>query len=334
MLCIGFDVGGTNARGCLMKFGQAGAPPQRLAEVKERIRDTRAPRQVAGVMASIATRLCEQTGVDPASVESAGVGIAAQLDRAGRIVVGAPNLGWTDVAFADLLIASLEEVGLFAPVRIVNDLAANVWGEFSVGAARDHKDVLAVYVGTGVGGGVIVDGRLYAGHGGKAGELGHSKVVLHGAPCGCGQRGCVEAYVGGRNLERRLTDDYRAGRSPGLTPYLPPELRDADHLHEDAIIRPDVADAAAADGEPYSDALWNFSADIMAMSIANAAMVLNPGLILLGGGVLRNTKELSRRVVERIPRYILRAAAGDIEIRFGELGDDAGVYGAALLARG
>ena len=140
--------------------------------------------------------------------------------------------------------------------------------------------------------------------------------------------------MGGRKLEERLTADYRAGRSLGLRPYLPAELQDIDHLHMDSIISPAVADAAAAAGELYADALWNYVADLLAMTIANAAMVLNPGLILLGGGVLRNTKELSRRVVERIPGFILRAAAGDIEIRFGELGDDAGVYGAALLARG
>lgn len=334
MLCIGFDVGGTNARGCLMEFGDAGAPPRQLGEVKERIRDTRAPSQVASVMTDIATQLCAQAGVSPAVIESAGVGIAGQLDRAGRIVVGAPNLGWTDVPFAQLLVESLAGAGFSPPVRIVNDLAANVWGEFCVGAARGYQDVLAVYVGTGMGGGVIVGGALYAGHGGKAGEIGHSKVVPHGAPCGCGQRGCVEAYVGGRKLEERLTADYRAGRSLGLRPYLPAELQDIDHLHMDSIISPAVADAAAAAGELYADALWNYVADLLAMTIANAAMVLNPGLILLGGGVLRNTKELSRRVVERIPGFILRAAAGDIEIRFGELGDDAGVYGAALLARG
>mgnify|MGYP002633503131 CR=1 FL=1 len=334
MLCIGFDVGGTNARGCLMEFTDATAPPRQLAEVKERIRDTRAPSQVAAVMADIATRLVEQEGVDPAQIESAGVGIAGQLDKTGNTVVGAPNLGWTNVPFKSVLVESLAGAGFTPPVRIVNDLAANVWGEFCVGAARGHQDVLAVYVGTGVGGGVIAAGKLYGGHGGKAGEIGHSKVVPHGAPCGCGQRGCVEAYVGGRRLEERLTQDYRAGRSLGLRPYLPVELRDVDHMHMDAIIRPDVADAAAAAGELYADGLWSYVADLLAMAIANGAMVLNPGLILLGGGVLRNTKELSRRVVERIPSYILRAAADDIEIRFGELGDDAGVYGAALLARG
>ncbi|MFU8803514.1 MAG: ROK family protein [Bradymonadaceae bacterium] len=313
----GFDVGGTNAR--LSIYNQDWS---RLASSRVRIRDSTRPEEVAQTLEGLLEELFEESDADPADLHSVGLGVAGQMSLDGEIVVNGPNLGWRDVHFADLLRKQLDSRFGSVHVRVVNDLSALLWGERQEGAVKGCDDVLAVYVGTGIGGAILAHGRIIDGAGGKAGEIGHSKVAPGGRLCGCGQRGCVEAYAGGVHLERQVAEIAEA---QGLTQVFRDEKR--------ATV--DLATADRLTGEYEAlDALWDRSTDYLAVVLANACTLLNPGVLLLGGGVLSNCKDFRVRTLSKTTPLILEAARDDMEIRFPSMGDDAGVLGAALLAVG
>lgn len=287
----GFDIGGTNAR--LAVYDESF---ERIATARTRIRDATDPASIVTAMKSL---LDDTHDGDIASV---GIGIAGQLGESGEVVVNAPNLGWRNVRFAELVRAEIApSVGVF------NDLSALMWGERHSGAIQGCDDVLAAFVGTGFGGAILAGGKLIDGAGGKAGEIGHCKVEVGGRLCGCGQRGCVEAYVSGVHLERQLQD-------LGLDP----DLAAAD-------------EQASKRNGPVAE-LWQHATDMLALTIANAVTLMNPAVLLLGGGVLDNLEYFRSETIAKILPQVLAAAAADLDVRFAELGDDAGVLGAALLA--
>lgn len=314
-LRAGFDIGGTNARVSLFDVSD---DYEVVAQARARHRDDTTPEAIGGLMRRLLEEVCGEAQVAPSSVEAIGVGLAAQLSADGAIVINAPNLGWRDLPIEAPLRAAL---GFDGPLRVVNDLNALVVGEHVRGAVRGVSDVLAVYAGTGVGGAIIANHKLIEGAGGKAGEVGHVKVDLtpEARLCGCGQYGCVEAYAGGVHLERQVAALIDA--HPGLA-----GLRDEAG-------RVDLGEAdRMAETHGAINALWTRAASLLALVAANACTLLNPGVLLLGGGVLTNCHALRHRLLERVTPPILVAARDDLEIRMAALGDDAGMLGAASLA--
>lgn len=313
---VGFDIGGTNAR--VRVYGTDWQP---IAEQRQPTRDCD-PDTLVATMREMLLAGCEDAKLAPENLSSVGVGIAAQLDPSGQTVLNAPNLGWRDTAFGALLHDALvDDLGAHQ-TRIVNDLDAILWGEHCAGAVRDAKNVLAVYVGTGIGGAIMGDGALFHGSGGNAGELGHSKVVPGGRLCGCGERGCVEAYAGGVHLEQLALD---IARRNNLDDVICPDKKGP-------LVDLEVADQQAAAGQEELDKLWQIATDYLALVVANACTLLNPSTLLLGGGVLENLDNFRARLLGKLPALVLEAARDQLEIRFPELGDDAGVLGAARLA--
>jgi glucokinase len=304
---VGLDIGGTNARASLYNDESAC-----LATARVSIREDTSPTAIADAIVALISQL------NPAAPPRAvGLGLAAQLDRTGELVINSPNLGWRDVPFAQIL---RERLG--GPhVKVVNDLSALLWGEHTAGAARGVQDALAVYVGTGIGGGILSGGQLLEGAGGKAGEIGHLKLFPGGRLCGCGERGCAEAHAGGVHLEQQVAAIC------------------AEH-HIEGVARdgaPGAIDLARADrisaDHPALDVLWRQASGAIATLVGHGATLLNPQVVLLGGGVLMNCPRMSALVLEQIPSFVSRPAAADMSIRFGSLGDTAGMLGAAGLAR-
>lgn len=324
----GFDIGGTTARASLYDDDW-----QLLATTRSGVRGQADPSKVAATAVGLLEemfrelRRADTTGANepagPEDLRAVGLGIAGQLDRAGRLVRNAPNLGWRDEPFADRLVDDLAEDFGTVDVRLVNDLNAALWGEATAGALRDVEDALAVSVGTGVGGAIMTDGCLTVGAGGNAGEIGHSKVESGGRLCGCGERGCVEAYAGGIHLEERVAEAAMSAETDELSVA----FTDADVDEVDL----DVADELSEDFEAI-DAIWREATDYLAMVIANACTLLNPEALLLGGGVLQNAESYRRRLLTKTTPLVLEVSREDLEIRFPELGDEAGMLGAARLA--
>jgi len=302
MLYAGFDVGGTNAR--LEVFDRS---YQTVFSEKRPVRDALTP-------AAMAKRLKEMlvdSGVDGNHLKSIGLGLAGQMSADGQMVFNSPNLGWRNIKFGALLAEELKGFSQ-AKVAVANDLNALLWGEYIHGAARGTTDALAVFVGTGVGGAIIANGGLIHGAGGKAGEIGHSKVAFGGRLCGCGEFGCLEAYAGGIHLERRIVELSRDLES----------VKGFDLAAADAAIF-EVSELRA---------VWEEVTTFLGATIANAVTLLNPEVVVLGGGVLENLPNFREMTLRKTTPLILSACRDDVRFEMSELKDRAGVLGAALLA--
>lgn len=314
-LALGVDLGGTNARAAAVD-AETG---EIVAAHKEPLRD-RAPAAVVEVIRHAVGAAAASAGV-PAG-RPVGVGVAGQcLGRTG-VVLNAPNLGWRDVAFGDLLSAALG-----APVRIANDLAVAAWGEKRFGAAKGLDEVALVFVGSGVGSGLIVGGRLHDGATGVAGEFGHVKVRparpdTRPRRCGCGQTSCLEAYTSGMNVAARVREELAAGASTRVR-----ELAGGDP----ARVTASLVDEAWRAGDPYARALWDEVGELLGTAVANLVTVLNPARLILGGGVLLGCPALAAIVRRVFDEKVSRSALDGLSVERAWLGDDAGVVGAAVL---
>jgi glucokinase len=255
-------------------------------------------------------------------IAAVGVGAAGYIDKARATVMFAPNIAWRDVP----LKAELEaRVGL--PVVVENDANAAAWGEFQFGAGHDIDDLLLVTVGTGVGGGVVLDGELYRGAFGVGAEIGHMRVVPDGILCGCGNRGCYEQYASGRALVR---DAKAAARGGSL---LARELLDRAGGDPEGITGPLIT-AAAADGDPFSIEQLASLGRWLGEGIASLTAVLDPAVCVIGGGVSEaGDMLLDPARAAFVSQLTGRGHRPVLEIRKARLGNRAGLIGAADLAR-
>jgi glucokinase len=330
-LAIGVDLGGTNLRAAIYRGlgdaadaagrGESVPPPVPLAQHKVKVGEPRDPDTVVAKIADAVGLLLAEAKAPADTAIPVGVGIAAMLrDRRGG-VANSPHLRWRDVAFGDQLSARL---GLRHPVGVYNDVNAIAYGEYGLGAGAGAPNVLAVYVGTGIGGGLVVDGRLVEGASQCAGEIGHVKVRWddQAAPCACGGRGCVEAYVGGSYVQRRIRGELAGGAPSSALVIAGGKIDD---------VTPGHVDEAAAAGDPWALELWAELAPLLGVTLANAVSLLNPDRLVLGGGMLGRTPVLREQVVASLLVAAPGALLEPLQIVDAALGDDAGLVGAALL---
>ena len=318
-LAIGVDLGGTNLRAGAFRDGDSGADGDVATEShREPVGNAREPGAIVERLAGIVERLA---GAEPGPIP-VGVGIAAMLRDTAGTVARSPHLRWHDVAFGRLL---RDRLGARFAVGVYNDVNAITWGEAVAGAARGCRDVLAVYVGTGIGGGVIAGGRLLEGTSNCAGEIGHTKVRWDdaAAPCQCGGRGCAEAYVGGSYLDARIRRELSDKRTRTSAVQIAGGAEHVTAMH---------VDQAAADGDEWALELWSELAPLLAVSLANALSVLNSERLVLGGGVLARTPTLVSLTEIALTIMASPPILEPLTIAMAELGDDAGVLGAARLA--
>lgn len=310
-LTIGVDVGGTKiAAGLVDEAGRIVARERRESPASDSaaIEDT-----IADLVRQIST-----------GIEVAGVGVAAAgfVSADQSTVLFAPNLAWRNEPLKSEL-----ERRLALPVVVENDANAAAWGEFEFGAGSEVEDLLLVTVGTGVGGGIVLDGRLYRGAAGIAAEIGHIRVVPGGRQCGCGNRGCWEQYASGTALVRDVR--MRAQEDPSAASLL--LARAGDEVQ--AITGPMVT-AAAQDGDPFAVKQLELLAGWLGDGIATLTAVLDPAVIVVGGGVAEAGDLLINPLCERFLQQLTgREQRPAPAVKLAELGNDAGLIGAAGLAR-
>lgn len=322
---LGVDVGGTHLRVCVAWLNADGQMAHGPIERIRWTRDDEAP-STGHLVASIerlAWRLyapeADVVAGLPMGLTRVGVGFAAQLSADGRTVLNAPNLGWRQIALAELMERAWDLP--CGAVLVLNDLKAILAGELAMGSARGVDSAIAFYVGTGVGGALAVRGQLWTGAGGNAGEIGHVKVRGYDGLCGCGERGCVEALAGGGALQRQLREwSAEGGLAAHLVPGAPGTL--------------DVVgwDAAANIGDAWAVAFSNEVADALGHVLSGAITFCNPELVLLGGGVFDHAPHLAKSTQNRANDLTLAVCRANVHFTVGVLGDAAGVLGAAGVA--
>jgi glucokinase len=252
--------------------------------------------------------------------DAVGIGAAGFVSNDRSHVLFSPHLEYGDGSVADPL---QDALGL--PVVVENDGNAAAWAEHSFGAGRGVPDQLMVAVGTGIGGGIVVGGRLYRGGHGIAAEIGHIGVVRDGRPCQCGRRGCFEQYASGSTL----TQNGRAAVAAGQAP----RLREAAG-GDPAAVTGSMITQLATGGDPDCVAMFAEIGDWLGLGIASLVAVLDPTLVLLGGGVSEAGDVLLNPARQSLDRELTgRGHHPGPNLRLAALGNDAGLIGAADLAR-
>jgi glucokinase len=309
---IGVDLGGSKVE--VAQVSSAGQIRQRLR------RPTGVKDGPAAVEAKIVAAIRElRTGVGAAPI-GVGVGVAGQIDAASGAVRFAPNLGWHDIPLQTDL-----QQALGLPVAVTNDVRAATWGEWLYGAGRGCDDLVCLFVGTGIGGGIVSGGRILVGGSNTAGELGHMTIDLHGPSCHCGNRGCLEALAGGWAIARRAQEAigdvrYADASLLGLAGGLPA-----------AVTARIVAEAAHA-GDPLAQKLVEEVAQALIAGAVGLVNAFNPSRLILGGGVIEGLPELVERVEQGVHQKALTIASEILRVVPAGLHNDAGAVGAAALA--
>jgi len=310
-LACGVDVGGTKI---------AGGVVDEAGRILEELKVESPAEDVDAIEDAIAALVIELSSRH--DIACVGIGAAGYVDSGRAHVLFAPNLAWRDLDLkADL------EARVHLPVVVENDANAAAWGEFAFGAGKHVDDLLLVTVGTGVGGGIVLDGKLHRGAFGVAAEIGHMRVVPGGVLCGCGNHGCLESYGSGTALVREARA-AASGRS-----LLARDLLDRAGGDVSAITGPLITEAAQAGDVFAIDQLADLGT-WLGEGIASLAAVLDPAVVAIGGGV----SEAGDLLLDPIRAAFTKQLTGRghrpvAEIRWAELGNKAGLIGAADLAR-
>lgn len=312
---VGVDIGGTKLYAVVMRRGKVRGRARRKTRgesgfeaVLHRVRRT-------------VKEACKEAGVELTDVAAVGVGAPSPLLPDGTLV-HAPNLGWREVPLG----RSLTEL-LGRPVYTINDCNAGTLAELEFGAARGARAAVGLFMGTGLGGGIVVDGRIVEGHNHLAAELGHMKVAAGGRPCGCGGRGCLEAYASKSGLGYRLNLEIACERRSSMLD----ELCGGDFRN----VRSGLLARAYRAGDPVAVEALNEAADYLGLGVANCLTILGPEVVVLGGGVM---EALGEELLPRVRRAAREntfppACYADARIAVAELGDDSVALGALAWAR-
>ena len=315
---IGIDLGGTD-----IKAGLLGTDGKLSCRIIVSTRVSEGAKAIAIRIAQtiqqvITTTETETHQSDDSKGEIIGIGLGAP----GLIIAGSgiihfsPNFpGWTDIPLLEYVSAELD--GINIPLYIDNDVNVMVLGELHHGAGVGYENVVALTLGTGVGGGVVINRKVYHGSWNTAGELGHTVVQPDGRECGCGNRGCLEAYAGARHIVERTQQKIAEGRKTCLKPE---------------GLSPKQIAQAATDGDKLAQDIFSETGRYIGVALTSIAHILNPQIAIIGGGIAAAGEDI---LFQHIRAEFAKRAMdipGNMDIVPAKLGNDAGLVGAAMLA--
>lgn len=314
---VGVDLGGTNI--------VVGAVPMEGGEVRglhsqptqaQRGAKFVVDRMVEMVETTIANVLREEGGTRE---QFAGVGIGSPgpLDRASGVVINTPNLGWRNFPLRDLISNALH-----LPATLDNDANCATYGEWWLGAGRGVDTLVGLTLGTGIGGGIVLNGEIYHGVSDAAGEIGHMTIDSTGRKCNCGNYGCLEAYASGPAIALRAVEGIEAGVDTILGDLVAGKL--------ESITAATVYDAVVK-GDAYATEVMRDTARFLGTGIANIINILNPGMVVISGGVTRAGEHLFEPLRAEVRRRAFKSAEENCRIVAAEMPDRAGLVGAAAV---
>lgn len=309
---IGVDLGGTK-----IEVAQVDATGRVIRRKRLPTRVSEGPAAIQSEIVAAVMELGRDSETVPIGL---GIGVAGQVDPVTGIVHFAMNLGWRDVPIRDFLADALK-----LPVFVTNDVRAATWGEWLHGAGQGFDDLICLFVGTGIGGGIVSGGHLLTGCSNTAGEVGHITVELNGPLCNCGNHGCLEALAGGWAITRRARELVEKDPAAGNL-----MMQEAEGRLE-GITGATVAKAARK-GDPLAMELLDSIAEALAAGAMTLVNAFNPCRLILGGGVIEGMPELIDKIDQGVRRRALAAATAPLLIVPSKLGHQAVAIGAAIMA--
>lgn len=315
---LGIDLGGTKTLAGVIDITSG----EVIASARKRTRAERGQDFVGRRTIELATLAISDAKLAPEdAIIAIGVGAAGQIDRQAGVVVDAPNLGVKNMRLGDLLSRQFGK-----PVAVGNDVEVAAIGESIYGAGRGFNNFVCLFVGTGIGAGIVQNGRMCTGLTGTAGEAGHMIIQAGGRICGCGCRGCLEAYASRSAITRAIMAEIHHGRPSVLAQEAALQLKAGE-----AIIRSGLLASAIKQGDELVIEMVTEAADYLGYGLGSIMNFYNPDAIILGGGVIEAIDMLFERAVRRAQTTALAAPAAKTKILRTQLGDFSGVVGAACL---
>ena len=312
---LGIDLGGTKVSAAVFDEGN-----EIVGRARAKTRAKRDEENIFETIVKTGREAIASAGLQPKEMLALGIGSPGPLDPDSGYIIDSANIRFKNFPLGPRL---SEEFG--CPASVINDVSAGTYGEFKAGAARGANHVLGIFIGTGVGGGLILNGSLYHGFSRNAGEVGHMIVKAGGPRCGCGNRGCLEALASRTAMTQRIRKAIRAGHKTVIKKLID---KKAD------IIPSGVLKEAYDSGDRVVMKIVHQAAHSVGIGIGSLVNLLGPEVVVLGGGVIDALGEEMMDTIETVTREVaFEFTARDLRIVRAELGDDSGVTGAALLAR-
>jgi glucokinase len=312
---VGVDLGGTK-----ILAGVFDEKLSCLGRTKMSTKPERGPEEVMDRIARCARDVVDECDLDFKQVRAVGIGAPGAVDPETGRVIFAPNLQWQDVPLKKMM-----EKQLGVTVAVENDCNSATLGVFEKELQSKPRYMAGIFVGTGIGGGFIIDGDLYPGFSGTAAEVGHMVIQVGGPKCNCGNRGCFEALASRTAIFRSIHAAIKDGQKTLLTELLGPDLTD---------LRSGDLRKAIRKGDKVVEKIVEDAAEYIGIAVANLVNILNPQTVVLGGGVIDALgDEMMAIIVETAEDYILSGTNKGVEIVASKAGDDAGIIGGAVLAR-
>ena len=312
---IGVDLGGTK-----ILAGVFDLKLQSLGSTKFSTKPQRGPEAVIERIARCVIDAIDECDLSLKQVRAVGIGAPGAVDAEHGEVIFAPNLGWKDVALVNEL-----EKRLDVPVFLENDCKACMLGVYEVELKAKPRHALGIFIGTGIGGGIIINGELYGGVNHTAGEVGHMVIDVNGPKCGCGNKGCFEVFASRLALFRAIQAAIKDGQKSILTDMLGDDLKDlrSGHIRK-AINR----------GDKVVEKIVEAAAEYTGLAVGNLINLLNPEVVVLGGGVIEALNdEMMPTIIKTAKEHVMPGTFRNVSIIASKLGDNAGITGAAVLAR-
>jgi glucokinase len=311
---VGVDLGGTK-----ILAGVFESNFNLLARIKISTKPDRGPEGVIERIARCVRDAVDESDLSMSQIRGVGVGAPGAVNTADGRVIFAPNLGWKDVA----LRTALEKL-LDVPVFIENDCKLHTLGVYDAELKSRPRYFIGIFLGTGIGAGIILDGKLYTGFNGSAGEVGHMVLDVDGPECSCGNRGCFEALASRRAIFRTIQNAVKQGQNTVLVDMLGKDLAD---------LRSGDLRKAIRRGDKFVEKIIEQAAEYTGIAVGNLINLFNPEVLVLGGGIIEQLEHEMMPIIEKVARnHALPGTAKGIEIAATRLGDDAGITGGAVLA--
>ena len=313
---VGVDMGGTKILAAVIN-----AEGEIVQQAKRATKPKKGPEEVIERITRCIRAAINGAELNPSQISAIGIGSPGPLDPETGVIIFAPNLGWSNVPLKAKL-----EANLGIPTFVDNDVNVGTLGEYAFGAGQGVKNLVGIFVGTGIGGGIILDGKLFHGVNKTAGEVGHMIVEAKGPRCGCGNFGCLEAVASRTAITRDLQKAIlKKGKKSKLTELNGGNL---DLIRSKAIAR------AVKHGDKPTIKVVQRAAKYLGISVASIVHFLNPEMVVLGGGVVEAMGDsLLDPIRHAAAEYALPTTMDGVQIVAATLGDNAGVIGASVLAR-
>ncbi|MDD6262497.1 MAG: ROK family glucokinase [Clostridiales bacterium] len=318
---IGIDLGGTNIAAGLVNDECEIIASKSVPTCA----DVRTGEEIVKAMAELALDLCKENNVDTADIQWVGIGAPGTIDSENGIIAYANNIRFFNTPAAKIFRETFD-----VPVYLGNDANCAALGEAYAGAAKNARHAIMITLGTGLGGGIIIDKKIYAGFNGAGGEIGHSVIVKDGRQCSCGRKGCWEAYSSATGLINMTVDAMKTDTEKKSLLWKVVK----DGKIENVSGR--TAYLAAKEGDELALSVTNAYEEYLASGIATVINIFQPEVFCIGGGVSHEGDRLMNPVRKLVSEQIYTRTIADLrqtEVKLAELGNNAGIVGAAMLGK-